>query len=98
MVSFNIIVEFNIYRSIFFTFGTFGNFSRRLFIEEYSRSKNGELEKSFDRLMDEEHGNPLGSPLRSSYENVGGWMIVRVRDWSGWIFHRSRRTIKRLSW
>lgn len=31
-----------------------------------------ELEKSFDRLMDEEHGNPLRSPLGSSYEN--GWV------------------------
>lgn len=46
-----------------------------------------ELEKSFDRLMDEEHSNPLESPADLATK-MGGWMIVRVRDWSGWIFHR----------
>lgn len=55
----------------------------------------GELEKSFDRLMDEEHSNPLKSPRRFSYED--GWVDDSEGERLEWVDFSSRRTIKRLS-
>lgn len=55
----------------------------------------GELEKSFDRLMDEEHSNPLKSPRRSSYED--GWVDDSEGERLEWVDFSSRRTIKKLS-